>query len=458
MKGYAAPNSRAAALRPLIRAYGPYAIALWMLACSRWGSYVIPGPPYIGDLAIAVILGERIYSAVHGQRASESVDAWLALTVGALLLWACLRLIYSSPLSITSLRDAAPYLYALLVFLVPAPDTSARARRRASQALFVALTFHALWFTLNEIDLSVVLRLPLVPGGSVHVFEARPDFDGAVCGVAVAISLRGLIQGRLPGVNLAFLAWNMALLLSTGSRAGLLALGAQVIFMLLLAPTRRDLVRRLAPRILAIGLIIIVPAAVVAASDSLTVRRFVDGLAVYLPIIAPSHTNNTGGAGTAQARSKSWRVLEQWLVRRDRRNYLGVGFGPDFLHKSGADLLLLNGTDPDVRSPHNFFLNTWARLGLLGLSIVITVLLAGVRLAQAVSRSADSLEDVDLAAVLVVVGIPVAAAVGVILESPFGAISWFWALGYLSQRARQLRVATPWDGGRPAMNDPGPVT
>jgi hypothetical protein len=44
---------------------------------------------------------------------------------------------------------------------------------------------------------------------------------------------------------------------------------------------------------------------------------------------------------------------------------------------------------------------------------------------------------------LLVASIPVAALLGVILESPFGALPYFWALGHLSARACQLGAVRP---------------
>jgi len=63
---------------------------------------------------------------------------------------------------------------------------------------------------------------------------------------------------------------------------------------------------------------------------------------------------------------------------------------------------------------------------------------------------------------LLVASIPVAALLGVILESPFGALPYFWALGHLSARACQVGavrplsvVMSPLRSARPAWSGAG---
>jgi len=97
----------------------------------------------------------------------------------------------------------------------------------------------------------------------------------------------------------------------------------------------------------------------------------------------------------------------------------------------------------DVRSPHNYLLNTWARLGLVGLVLILGILLTGLRLARLVAMHAPRVRDDDVFAMFLVASIPVAALLGVVLESPFGALPYFWALGHLSARACQVGAVKP---------------
>ena len=142
------------------------------------------------------------------------------------------------------------------------------------------------------------------------------------------------------------------------------------------------------------------------------------------------------GVGTAAARTEGWKAVLEWLPDGGvSRMALGVGFGPHYLQRSGADVAFLGPyADPTVRAVHNFGLNTWARLGLVGLALVSIIfalsLVAGIRLAARTTTP----PDLDLFAGLVAVTVPLVASLGVVLESPFGAIPYFWAVGYLSAR------------------------
>jgi O-antigen ligase len=154
-----------------------------------------------------------------------------------------------------------------------------------------------------------------------------------------------------------------------------------------------------------------------------------------------------GSTGTANARLNAWKALVGYLEIDPAREVRGVGFGPDFLQESGASVLLLGtaaaAEQEDVRSPHNYLLNTWARLGLVGLVLVLGLLLAGLRLAIMITKRVSHLRDDDIMAMLLLASIPVVAVVGVVLESPFGALPYFWAIGHLSARACQTGVVTP---------------
>jgi hypothetical protein len=65
-----------------------------------------------------------------------------------------------------------------------------------------------------------------------------------------------------------------------------------------------------------------------------------------------------------------------------------------------------------------------------------------IRLIAKLGR-APELNAVDVVAIAVAVGLPVSACYGVVLESPFGALPVWWAVGYLSYRAVQLRLSWP---------------
>ena len=111
---------------------------------------------------------------------------------------------------------------------------------------------------------------------------------------------------------------------------------------------------------------------------------------------------------------------------------VGVGFGPDFLYESHAAYYLLGPVVADersVRSPHNYYLGSWARIGLIGLGLIVGVTVSALRAAWRKRRDRD---DLATFAGLALTGFVTVALFGVMLESPFGAVPFFWALGILS--------------------------
>ena len=422
-----------------LQQYGPYALALYLLATTKWGSGVSPlgGPPYITDLVLMLLLIDRAVAAAAHRSTSTGVESWAGVLVGALLVWSLVLLAFGS-VSQNALRDAAPYLYGVTVFLVRPPTESSESG--ASRALMAVLIFHAAWVSLVQVFPSLATSTPIVYGGT-HLLSIRTDVDSLVCGLLAAIGLHRALAGRNPERNLLLVGWGATLVLLLNSRAGLLAFVVQIVVVLLLAPARRRLAGKYDARIAVAILLMCVPLLAVGISQGNSVHR------LSLAVSGNGAASEANGAiGTKNAREKSWKVLVQYIARDPSRMVRGVGFGPDFLHDSGADALLLGtvaATQEDVRSPHNYLLNTWARLGLVGLLLTLGIIVCGLRLARLVARNASSIRDDDVLAMLLVASIPVAALVGVVLESPFGALPYFWAVGHLSARACQTGAVVP---------------
>jgi O-antigen ligase len=220
----------------------------------------------------------------------------------------------------------------------------------------------------------------------------------------------------------------------------------QLIVFAFLTPAPRQVLRRYGARMVVPLLIVLVPAGIYAGTQSGPVKRISEAGSSFIPVV-PTKGDPTGGAtGTARARRLAWQAIEIYLENNNTRNWTGVGFGPDFLHDSGGDILLLGGSTEDVRQPHDYVINTWARLGLIGLIMIIGIALFGIRIIAKIGRS-PQLIGLDIVAIAVAVGLPISACYGVVLESPFGALPVWWALGYLGYRAVQLRLSWPFRRG-----------
>ncbi|MGI8412550.1 MAG: O-antigen ligase family protein [Solirubrobacteraceae bacterium] len=422
-----------------VRTYGPFALGIYLLATTRWGSYVLPGPPYISDIVIGLLIGERIVAATRRRLALGAIELTTGVTCGILLAWTGIRFAFGGD-SLNALRDIASYAYAVLVFLTPARPWTDRERQRMEKVLWAGLMFHAAWITLGRIAPSTVASLPALGGGQSALFQGRPDVDATITGLTCVLALNRLASGRMQGVSLLVAAWSAALTLSAHSRAAIAASVVELLIFLLWTPAPRRVVRRYGPRYLIVVLLLAVPALGYGISTSNAVQRLGQATGSFLPFV-PSHGDPTSSTtGTARARRRAWQAIEVYLEAKTSRALFGVGFGPDFLHASGGDVLLLGGTNEDVRQPHNYLINSWARIGLVGLAIVSAMLMAGLRLAYRLGRL-HSGDELDLAAIILVTGLPVAATYGVVMESPFGAVPYFWALGYLGFRALELRRA-----------------
>jgi hypothetical protein len=414
-----------------------------MLASARWGSYVLPGPPYIGDLFLACVIGERLVAAARGRPALslQSVELTLGVTCGLLLAWTSARFLVGG-VTINAIRDVAPYAYSVLVFLTPYEQPTEAQQRKLEYVLFAALVFHGAWLTIALVAKGFVTSLPTLGSGQSQVFQRRPDFDSTVCGVLIVYCLYRAVIGRRPWLSLAIGAWQVALVLGDYSRAAIAGVVTQLIVFVLLTPAPRQVLRRYGARIVVPLLIILVPIGIYEASSSDSVKRLSQAGSSFLPIVSTKGDPSNGATGTARARRRAWQAIEVYIEQTDTRYWTGVGFGPDFLHDSGGDILLLGGASEDVRQPHDYVLNTWARLGMIGLILIIAIAVFSIRLIAKLGR-APELNAVDVVAIAVAVGLPVSACYGVVLESPFGALPVWWAVGYLSYRAVQLRLSWP---------------
>jgi O-antigen ligase len=426
-----------------LRQYGPFAIATYMLACGRWGSYLLPGPPYIGDLVLTCVVGERIIAAGRRRQALNlgTVELTLGVTCGLLVAWSCIRFLYGS-VSVNSIRDVAPYAYAILVFLTPRERPTQEQRRKMENVMYAALLFHAAWVTLAITAKGFVASLPTLGGGQAQFFQVRQDVDSTICGVMLVYCLYRAISGRRPWLNLAIAAWQVGIIFGDYSRSALAGCAMQLLVFLLLTPAARQVIRRYGARMVVPLLLILLPVGIYVGTQSGPVKRLSQAGNSFIPIV-PTKGDPTGGAtGTARARRLAWQAIEIYIEQNNTRDWTGVGFGPDFLHDSGGDILLLGGSTEDVRQPHDYVINTWARLGLIGLIMIIAIAAFAIRNIGKLGRS-PQLDGMDIIAIAVAVGLSVSACYGVVLESPFGALPVWWALGYIGYRAVGLRLSWP---------------
>lgn len=123
---------------------------------------------------------------------------------------------------------------------------------------------------------------------------------------------------------------------------------------------------------------------------------------------------------------------------------LGLGFGADLAHGFLLEYYPVGEPDFSARSPHNIFMTTLGRMGLLGVAVLLAVYLHQARVTARVAREARAdparQEAMTLQAAVWVV--MVSACLGVVLEGPMGAIP-FWIMLGLAHHDAQNPAETP---------------
>ncbi|MGW3742115.1 O-antigen ligase family protein [Streptomyces sp. NPDC005146] len=397
---------------------GTVAVAV-LLAGGRWVSHLSLGPVYISDVLVVVAVVRALFSRPPvGQRGGRAPGA--AVLIGLVVVVTLVRLLTADGDMRVAARDAAPFIYVTIGYFSAraALLASEAARRRTVRLLHGALVIHFGWVTLALLVPGFGRMLPQL--GGVQLFEIRPDFDTAMLGVLAGVSILRFRHGNGAWLNASLMAATLASALALGSRAGLLACAACVLVALAMRPQRG---RRTALRTVVLGISVVLLLSVFLPSSPSSQR--------LLATVDSSATSQeiTGSAqGTYRARQIAWERSTQYTLDDEVRTLIGVGFGSDFLRASDADLALGRGIG--VRSPHNYLLTTFARLGLIGLTLVAALLIA-VFMATARALGSGGADELARLCVLLVTAIPVTAMLGVVLESPFGAIPFYWAGGIL---------------------------
>ena len=399
-------------------------LTLWLLAAGRWGSYF--GLPdhqiYVTEIVLAVVAALLLADGGLRSLRQARLPKRYVVPAVALLGWASLRTLHGLSADIVVLRDYAPYAYIVVAAMVVA----AAQPRRVRFALLAATLFHAAWVTplLWNSRFYAAVEYPL---GRTRYFELRTDFDALAAGVlgcaCILVATRHLHLGeRVLFVGLG--AWSGAIVMLINNRAGLLATLVAAVWAGLNVLSRHS--QRLGiggarRRQLVVGGSI---AAVAAMAAILVVTPAGQRLTETFDLEGSQMENRT-----ASARVTVYGKVVRYVAESPTRLVVGVGMGPDFLAAADATGDYDPGETLGVRAPHNFLIGTFARLGLVGASLHLLLVLLGYLLAWRVARTGTRDTLTQLAALLVV-AIPVAAAVGVVLESPFGAVPYIW--GYSS--------------------------
>jgi O-antigen ligase len=338
-------------------------------------------------------------------------------------------------LDLVWLRDAVPFFYVGIgiVSASAIARSSERTRRLTMSILWSALLFHLAWTSVILVGGVDPEGFPSFPGAPIPIGKVRPDIDCAILGVTAILLLRRILRRERASASAVLLVLSFMAIGGMVTRGGFLSVG--IVF--------------------AVGLLIIYSAAPRGSSKRTTIFAVITAVIIaavaYLPsteggqrliaTVNPAAATNYDAAqramGTENARNEAWDLVIDWTQETQTREFFGSGPGPNFIVESGARSVL-EGTDySGVRSPHNWFIGLYARIGTIGVVLAVLVLCAIGHSMWANRRRIGSDELLFTSAMIVAAILPI-AAVGVVLESPFGAVPFWWAAGIVLACAKPM--------------------
>jgi O-antigen ligase len=428
------PQTAHEVVRPLA---GTAAVVL-LVGATRWGSYIGVSSLYVTDVLVAGAVARVLLTSDRDAPVRPGFRAGVSGLLVALLGYVAIRMALSAGfvLSQVWLRDGVPYLYAVLGLV--SASSVARATpaslHRTMTWIWRALVFHLVWVTAVGVVGSATTwetARPFMAGG---IFAFRPDVDTAIMGVTAGLLLRRLLLRQGWFLSVCGLGMVGFALSNAATRAGYIAvmLCLAIGFGFAYAADHSKGIRRAA-------IVVLIPLFVVGAWETLSATTAGDRLlaTVNAPNAPVATSVDAASAlGTASARKKVWRGVISWTKDTQSREVFGAGMGVDFLAESHTLQYLEGTTYQNVRSPHDYLIGSFARLGLVGVGLLILLVVNLVRQILRFRRRIAKDELLSFAAMLVVALFTV-ASLGVVLEAPFGAVPFWWGVGILLALVRQ---------------------
>lgn len=410
---------------------GTMAVAM-LLFGTRWVSYLGAPPIFLTDVLIGLAVWQYFANAdPHLEVAGppKPASGWPTLAV-LVAVWAAFRFLIGVQYDLVAVRDLVPYLYAGLALLAWAGvrRASDAARERTKQLLLLALIGHGVWVLVVTLAPNLPLTLPVVaPEQELHVLGLRGDVDTALVGVLAALLLARLFRGR-KGQLLTLAGFTAAwvIVLWTGSRAGLIGAFLANAYVMLATLSERG-----ASRNRSLGIVGMLPLLLVFVVLILPTTFGGTRLLATVGLQDKTSVAAETAVGTTRAREAAWRAMVDWTDETVPRMLWGAGMGTSIMVESGAGMALVNSAEDGPtrpRSPHNYWIGTFARLGLLGALLAAFAAMGHLRRSWRVRGQVVG-DELMLAVVLVPLGLIAPATLGVVLESPFGAVPFWWCLG-----------------------------
>jgi O-antigen ligase len=326
--------------------------------------------------------------------------------------------------SLDLIRDSSPFVYIIVYFFARKymANLQMHDKSKVFRFLNLALMIHLLWVAISVLTGNIFGFFQGSTFLSAGIFSVRPDFDSAMIAVYCAILLIQIYE-KFSASNFLLLILGIFTVASMQTRAGLISMiCCLAVAILYLAKTKRFTINQ---SFIAVGVLIAVP---FVFSFSPAVSRLLVSLGIFTDA---SVAFESSSLGTINARNLVWQGIIAWTSSDDWRQIFGSGFGNNFLVQSSTLFYLDDSQLNGVRSPHNWFLGMYARLGILGLVIAISLYSFAV-LTIARNLFSEFFHDLNRLSGLILIALLPVSLFGVVLEAPFGAIPFYWALGIIS--------------------------
>lgn len=308
------------------------------------------------------------------------------------------------------IRDLVPYIY--LGFYQPiAYLCKSIGFKHLLKVVRIATIFHLAWTSAISLGILKPFTLPFFFG--MPVFTTRWDQTGYVIAIGL-VAWSGYSKYQVKGNNMVRFGF-LLLTLTQGSRAGLLAFVAALLWIFLKSviweKTRNEGKKDTFLRfLLAFGVValLLLPSFIRFLPENSVLGR--------IGVLEISESARANASGTANDRRIAQQKLLNWVKFIDK-TALGVGPGVEMVYESGAFINLSGSIE--VRSPHSWPVGAIARFGIFGFFFWILLI-------YLISRFKFS--DIKYPEFSWTLSILLTSLVGVIIESPFGSLPMIFFL------------------------------
>lgn len=328
----------------------------------------IPGTPiFIGEIVLAVGLveavrvGPTLWALLRVSRPAQTVAVFFSF--GAVLLGTDL-----ARYGLLAMRDSAIWYYAAFSFLVSAtimvrPEVLQHWLRQYRRVLPAFL----LWVPIGIVLARTRLWQVMIPDSGIALLGFKPGDLAVSAGIAVAylwlVHRPSSHAERRWRTTLTVVAGLGLLVAGTQNRGGFVAAAVIVAGALLLTPDRtRLMVTGALALVVAVAIGAVVDVRLPLSNRELSVEQLGENIT---SLVDPDRATGTNLEGNIVWRQRLWTATAADVLAGPA--LVGFGFGPNLAERYGF------GIHEGLRNPHNSHLSVLARMGLVGLTLWVTL-------------------------------------------------------------------------------------